>query len=202
MRQPNLVPCYNARQEQPSVLEPFRPYLLERIDAADPNWIPATVLLREIKLRGNECGYSTLTGFLRLYKPKHEPDPLVRFETEPGVQMQVDFTTISYRGKRIKAFVATLGYSWGSFVSYHIAKNKNTGYEGLKKPVNTLGTLPKKYCLITLKPSCSNVMRMEKVPTNGIARCSNLQNGSDLLLALAAPIEPKPKAKSSALMPN
>ncbi len=143
LRQPNLVPCYTARQEQPSVLEPFKPYLLERINAANPSWIPATVLLREIKERGYEGGYSTLTDFLRLHKPKPTPDPLVRFETEPGVQMQVDFTTISCRGKRIKAFVATLGFSRGAFVKFSHSEKQEDWIRGVEEAFEYFGGVTK-----------------------------------------------------------
>jgi transposase len=33
-------------------LEPFKSYLLERVAAARPHWIPATVLLRELREAG------------------------------------------------------------------------------------------------------------------------------------------------------
>jgi transposase len=143
LRKPNLVPCYTARPEQPSVLEPFKPYLLERINAAYPDWIPATVLLREIKERGYSGGYSTLTNFLRLHKPKPKPDPLIRYETEPGVQMQVDFTTISYRGKRIKAFVATLGFSRGSFVKFSCREKQEDWLQGIEEAFEYFGGVTK-----------------------------------------------------------
>jgi transposase len=52
---------------------------------------PATVLLREIREQGYPGGISQLREYLAPLK-RGEPEPVVRFETEPGEQMQADFT--------------------------------------------------------------------------------------------------------------
>lgn len=67
--------------------------MLERVAAARPHWIPATVLLRELREAGYEGGISQLKVFLAPHKHA-EAEPLVRFETPPGKQMQADFTVI------------------------------------------------------------------------------------------------------------
>jgi transposase len=43
---------YGPRAPRACKLDGFEPYLLERIAHARPRWIPATVLLREIRQRG------------------------------------------------------------------------------------------------------------------------------------------------------
>ncbi len=48
LRKPEL-PAYTPRAARGSKLDPYKPYLLERIKAAHPRWIPATVLFQEIK---------------------------------------------------------------------------------------------------------------------------------------------------------
>lgn len=48
LRNPSL-PIYPHRAVRPTKLAPFRPYLQARIQAANPHWIPATVLLRELR---------------------------------------------------------------------------------------------------------------------------------------------------------
>lgn len=66
-------------------------YLRERQVAAHPDWIPATVLQREIAAQGYQGGTSQLRAFLRGIRPTLPVDPVVRFETAPGEQMQVDW---------------------------------------------------------------------------------------------------------------
>jgi len=45
-------PQRKARQPVPGKLAPFETYLQGRVEAAKPDWIPATVLKREIEERG------------------------------------------------------------------------------------------------------------------------------------------------------
>ena len=45
-----------------------------------------------------------------------DEEPLIRFETDPGQQMQVDW--IEFPKDGLSAFVATMGYSRASYVEY------------------------------------------------------------------------------------
>jgi transposase len=91
--------------------------LESRIAAAHPRWISATVLLREIQEQGYRGGISQLKALIRPLRPVKD-DPLVRFETAPGEQLQADFTHIRRGQSPLLAFVATLGYSRASFVRF------------------------------------------------------------------------------------
>jgi transposase len=51
------------------------------------------VLLREIVERGYDGGLTQLKRWLATLK-KVEDEPVVRFETPPGKQMQADFTAV------------------------------------------------------------------------------------------------------------
>ncbi|WP_232441423.1 helix-turn-helix domain-containing protein, partial [Burkholderia ubonensis] len=55
---------YKPREPRATKLEPFKGYVLERVAAARPHWIPATVLLRELREAGYEGGISQLKAFL------------------------------------------------------------------------------------------------------------------------------------------
>jgi transposase len=105
---------YGPRAPRRCKLDPYKPYVLERVHAARPHWIPATVLLREIVERGYAGGISQLKAFVAPLK-RAEPEPLVRFETPPGRQMQADFTVVRRGRDALLALVATLGYSRASF---------------------------------------------------------------------------------------
>jgi transposase len=47
------------------------------------------VLLREVAERGYRGGQTQLCTLLRMLKPMQAADPVVRFETAPGEQLQV-----------------------------------------------------------------------------------------------------------------
>jgi transposase len=110
------APRYKSRASRPGKLEPFKAYLTERIEAARPHWIPATVLAREIREQGFSGCEKLASRFVRAFKPVPKADPVVRFETEPGRQVQVDW--IEFKRDGLSAFVATLGYARASFVEY------------------------------------------------------------------------------------
>ena len=76
-------PKYERQKKRPSKLSPYEGYLRERQASAQPHWIPATVLYREIAAQGYLGGMSQLRSFLRGIKPALRPDPVVRFETAP-----------------------------------------------------------------------------------------------------------------------
>ena len=92
---------------------------------AKPRWIPATVLLREIRERGYEGGISQLKTWLAPLKTS-EPEPVVRFETPPGQQMQADFTTVRRGRDPLVALVATMGYSRATFVKFTTGEDAAT----------------------------------------------------------------------------
>jgi transposase len=80
--------------------------------------IPTTVILEDIK----QLGYTGSLRWLQQVMSKHElrgrilAEELVRFETEPGKQFQVDW--IEFPKNNLSAFVATMGHSRVSYVQY------------------------------------------------------------------------------------
>jgi transposase len=105
----------HERAARPSKLDPYQHYIDERVKAAAPDWIPATVLLRELRALGYPGGYSILKDHLATLRPVAKPEPLIRFETDPGRQMQVDFATIRRGRDRLSVFIATLGWSRAAY---------------------------------------------------------------------------------------
>lgn len=132
---------YRARPPRPTKLDPYKGYLMERVEAARPHWIPATVLLREIQTQGYTGGISQLKAFLSPLKQR-KADPLVRFETPPGKQMQVDFTIIRRGRTPLLAFVATLGYSRSSAVIFGSKEDAPSWADGLRASFAHFGGVP------------------------------------------------------------
>ena len=106
-------PAYKARPTPTSKLEPFKPYLKERLGAGVWN---AQVLLRELRERNYTGGYTILKDWL---SPQRESARMVavrRYETPAGKQAQVDWGHLGSlaedgEDRMLWGFVITLGYS-------------------------------------------------------------------------------------------
>lgn len=85
------TPVYSTRGKGRSLLNPFKPFLHSRIAQAKPIHLSGEVLFRELKELGYTGSLSLLRQYLYQYRGKPVPEPVVRFETEVGKQMQVDW---------------------------------------------------------------------------------------------------------------
>ena len=132
---------YGPREPRASKLDGYKGYLSERIEQARPWWIPATVLLREIRERGYDGGISQLKAWLAPFK-RIEPEPVVCFETEPGAQMQADFTHARRGRNPLIALVATMGYSRATFVKFTTNEDTTTLCAGLREAFDYFGGVP------------------------------------------------------------
>lgn len=106
-------PVYGPRVPAPSKLDPFKPYLQERLRAGVWN---AVVLLREIRERNYDGCYTLLTDWLRPQRQQAAALAVQRFETPPGKQAQVDWGHLGSlseggRERKLWGFTMTLGYS-------------------------------------------------------------------------------------------
>lgn len=112
------VPKYERKLTRPTKLAQFEQYLRDRHQAAQPDVIPATVLYREIAAQGYQGGMSQLRAFMRALRPAPPADPVVRFETAMGEQLQVDWVEFRKGEAPLHAFCATLGFSRASYVEF------------------------------------------------------------------------------------
>ncbi len=122
LRSPEYQGVIVREQCKESLLEAYKPYIRNFI-RKDKHRIPYSVILEDIKALGYQGKKTLLQDFLtkeycELSKLKLEKDPVVRFETEPGEQAQVDWTTIRSGKNPIYAFAMTLGYSRRPFVYF------------------------------------------------------------------------------------
>ena len=132
---------YGPRLARQCKLDEYKSYLNERIEQAKPRWIPATVLLREITERGYAGGISQLKAWLAPMK-RIESEPVVRFETPPGKQMQADFTHVRRGRDPLIALVATMGYSRATFVKFAAREDAVTLCSGLREAFDYFGGVP------------------------------------------------------------
>lgn len=113
LRQPGVVPAYGPRPPLSGKLDPFKPYLEERLKAGVWN---AQVLLRELRERNYTGGYTILTDWLRPQRAAASVVAVRRFETLPGEQAQVDWEHLGDlemdgEVRKLWGFAFTLGYS-------------------------------------------------------------------------------------------
>ena len=110
---PTGKPNYGPRPAPVSKLEPFKPYLQERLQAGVWN---AQVLLRELRERNYDGSYTIVTDWLRPQRKEALAVAVRRFETPPGKQAQVDWGhlgSLSDDGTehQLWGFAITMGYS-------------------------------------------------------------------------------------------
>jgi transposase len=117
LREPEAV-HYRERPPRPGKLAAFEDYVVARLASALPERLAASVLLRELRERGYTGGYTILKDFVAAQQPPAAADPVVRFETAPGEQMQVDWATLRRGTDRLSVFVATLGWSRAAYVEF------------------------------------------------------------------------------------
>ena len=109
-------PQYAARPVTSQKLDLYKDYLKERVALAAPVHLSAVVLMREIKEQGYDGGITRLRQFLVDLRGSSTPETIIRFETDPGKQMQVDWGQMRGGKTPLHAFVAVLGYSRALFV--------------------------------------------------------------------------------------
>ena len=113
----------------------------------------ADVLKQELGERGVVVSLRTVERFVAPLRTMalNEERATLRFETEPGRQMQIDFGEkwIEVAGERVKAFVfvATLGYSRRTFIRVYPAMRQCHWLEGLEAALRHFGGVPEE-CVV------------------------------------------------------
>lgn len=98
---------YGPRPGSGTKLEPFKPIILERLDAFPR--LSGIRLLAECRAAGYTGGITQLRDYVRGLRPP--PEPIVRYETVPGHQAQVDFAHCRLPWGVRYALLVVLGHS-------------------------------------------------------------------------------------------
>ena len=118
-------PGYKTRRELPSMLDPYKPYLRKRMDEGVFN---CPKLLDELKSQGYPGHKTIIKDFVRPYRNAQREIATVRFETEPGKQVQFDwahFGKIFHDGRwsKLYAFMMTMGYSRVIYLEFTVSQD-------------------------------------------------------------------------------
>lgn len=107
------------RARRPSALDPFRPLIRQLVLDKD---LSGVRVLEEIRAVGYRGGYTVLKEYIRSFRPKPVVRPHLRFETEPGVQAQVDLSPyvvmLGETATDVVCFSFVLGFSRWQFIRF------------------------------------------------------------------------------------
>ncbi len=140
------VPRYLPRERPAELTEAQLAHVRRRLGrCAD---LRATTLYRELQELGYEGSYPSLVRRVRVIRPPDEDlDPAVRFETGPGVQVQVDWTDcgswlVGSELRKLHALVEILGYSRMVAVRFATDTTRPTTLRLLVAALDDLGGAP------------------------------------------------------------
>jgi transposase len=129
-----------VRAGRPRKLEPYTSIITTRL-ATYPE-LSAVRLFEEIRAAGYAGGITQLRDYVAVIRPRPEPEPVVRFETPPGLQAQVDFAECRFPwGKRF-ALLVVLGYCRLLWLRFYPQQTMATVIEGLEAAFHYFGGVP------------------------------------------------------------
>lgn len=107
------LPVAVPRAPKMSKIDDFKPFIVDRLKEYP---ISAIRLYYEIQARGYTGGYTVVKDFVREVKPSLGVPAVMRFETKPGLQAQVDWAELAIvemdgARRKLYCFTMILGYS-------------------------------------------------------------------------------------------
>lgn len=116
----NILPRYQKEKRKESILDPFKQSIDDFLaeDAYQATWI-----LDRLKNQGYQGSYETVRNYVREVKERRYRLAYARFETEPGLQAQVDWGDFQIEDKdggisTKYMFLMILGYSRAMYVEF------------------------------------------------------------------------------------
>lgn len=148
---------YGPRDRAPTKLDPFKAIIHERLEAYPR--LSAVRLLAECKAAGYTGGISQLKDYVRRLRPA--PEPIVRYETVPGHQAQVDFAHCRLPWGVRYALVVVLGHSRLLWVRFYPRQDLRTLLLGLTACFTEWQGVPKELLFDQMKSVVTRDDRLE-----------------------------------------
>lgn len=138
--------CARARPQQ---LDRFKPLIEERLTTYPA--LSGVRLFQECRAAGYVGGVTQLRDFVQRIRPRPEPEPVVRFETPPGLQAQFDFAEVKFPWGKRWALLVVLGYSRLLYVELVARQTALTVMLGLERAFQTFGGVPREILFDQMK---------------------------------------------------
>lgn len=122
------VPIPASRRTRPSKLDPYKAYIQQRIRDYP---LSAARIYREIQEMGFNGKYTIVKDYIREIRPPTRVPAVFRYETEPGVQAQVDWGECGHldvdgRRRKLYCFSMILGYSRMRYAVFTLSTDTST----------------------------------------------------------------------------
>lgn len=140
---------YGPRAPKPTKLDAYKSIIHARL-ASYPQ-LTGRRLLDEIRAAGYAGGYTQLAEYVRSVRPRPPEDPVVRFETPPGHQGQVDFADFRLPWGRRYAFLVVLGFSRVLWLQFFSRQRMQEVFEGLEGAFTFFGGVPRELLFDQMK---------------------------------------------------
>jgi transposase len=149
---------YKPRPPVPSKLDPYKPLILARLEAFPE--LSAVRLFEEVRAAGYPGSYCRVKLFVRAVRPRVEPEPVVRFETPPAHQAQVDFAEFRFPWGRRYALLVVLGYSRLMWLRFFTRQDMRTLFAGLEEAFHFFGGVPRELLFDQMRTVITRDLRL------------------------------------------
>lgn len=131
---------YGPRPAVLSLLDPYKEIVRVRLSAYPD--LSAVRVFRELQESGYRGGYDQVKRYVRSVRPRPAPEPVVRFETAPGHQGQVDFAEFGLPWGKRHALLVVLGFSRLLWFQFYERQTMGVLMRGLEAAFRYFGGVP------------------------------------------------------------
>lgn len=140
---------YGPRKSVDRKIDPYRELIETRLKSYPK--LSAARLLEEIRAAGYQGGYTQVKELVRSLRPTPEAEEVVRFETPPGVQGQVDFGEFRLPWGKRYALLVVLGYSRLLWLRFFERQTMDVLFRGLEAAFDLFQGVPQELLFDQMK---------------------------------------------------
>jgi transposase len=148
-RDVEMLTVPRVRVTRPVKLEPYKAIVTDRLTTYPE--LSAVRLFEEVQAAGYPGSLTALRRFVRQVRPPLPAEELVRFETAPGHQAQVDFATYRFPWGKRYGFQVVLGYSRLLWVQFYPRQTMRVVMQGLETAFAYFDGVPREVLFDQLK---------------------------------------------------